>query len=272
MKKSLVALLPILLSLACATTGPGGKRSFIVVPTSQEVAIGAGMAEEVARTEKILDDNVWQKYVNEVGMKIVAVSDRQDIVYHFTVIDSDQINAFAAPGGYLYIYTGLLRIMDSETEMAAVIAHEVSHVVARHGIKRLQAAMGVGLAYQLAFGGSDSDIISTAIGAGMGLIFAGYSRNAEREADNFGIHYMARPRYNPEGAIGMFEKLADAGDSRSMGSFEKLSRSHPETQERINNAKAQIAATKSSSSSLITGIEKYKLMKARLPQMSSDSN
>jgi predicted Zn-dependent protease len=139
-KLSIVLLLATAaLLLSCATTGPGGKKSFVVIPTSQEVAIGAGMAEEVEKTQKVLRDSSWQTYLNEVGQKIVTVCDRTDIEYRFTVIESDQINAFAAPGGFIYFYTGLLSRMENEAEMAAVMAHEISHVVARHGVKRLQA-------------------------------------------------------------------------------------------------------------------------------------
>jgi predicted Zn-dependent protease len=113
------------LIIACATTGPGGKKSFIFVPVSQEVALGQGMAEELKKTEKTLPDAEWQAYLAEVGKKIVTVCDRKDIEYHFTVIESDVANAFAAPGGYVYFYTGLLREMSSEAEMAAVMAHEI---------------------------------------------------------------------------------------------------------------------------------------------------
>lgn len=254
------------LLLSCATTGPGGKRSLILIPTGQEIAIGSGMAEEVAHTETTLADSAWQSYVNEVGQKLAAVSDRRDIEYYFTVIESDQINAFAAPGGYLYIYTGLLRIMDNEAEMAAVMAHEISHVVGRHGIKRLQKAMGFALAYQLAFGGGSSQAVDAAIGVGMGLMFAGYSRNAEREADNFGIGYMVAAGYDPNGAVTMFEKLAAAGGDGSSNVFEKMSRSHPETVERINNAKAQITAQQTAGKQLTLGVERYQTIKAKLPK------
>ncbi len=252
--------------LSCATTGPGGKQSLIIIPTSQEVAIGAGMAEQVEQTEKKLDDAVWQSYVNEVGQKIVAVSDRKDIEYHFAVIESDQINAFAAPGGYIYFYTGLLREMDNEAEMAAVMAHEISHVVARHGIKRLQTSLGVAAAYQLIFGQEGaSDVLNVAINLGMSLAFADYSRDNEREADEFGIHYMVKAGYDPNGAIGMFEKLAALGGGGDYSVFEKLASSHPATQERIRDAKAQIAGMQPLPSGVTLGTSRYQQMLGRLP-------
>lgn len=254
----------------CVSTGPGGKQSFIIIPESQEIAIGAGMAEEVDKTEKRLADEDWQRYLREVGQKIVNVSDRKGLTYSFTVIESDEINAFAAPGGYIYFYTGLLKAMENESELAAVMAHEISHVVARHGVKRMQTVMGASLVYQLVFGEQEqSQALQAAIGIGMNLAFSGYSREAEREADEFGIQYMVAAGYDPAGAITMFEKLAAAGGTSSGESsvFEKLASSHPETQERIANAKAQIASLQATGSAkLQLGRDRYQTMKKRLPK------
>jgi len=256
----------LLLLAACATTGPGGQKSLIIIPTSQEVSIGAGMAQQVEAEEKVLADPQWQAYINEVGQKIVAVCDRHDIEYHFTVIESDQVNAFAAPGGYIYFYTGLLKQMDSEAQVAAVMAHEISHVVARHGIKRLQTSLGVAAAYELVFGDEGaSQVLGTAISAGMNLLLADYSRDNEREADQYGIHYMVKAGYDPAGALGMFEKLAALGAQQGeASSFEKLVSTHPETQERIANATKQIAEMKPLPPGLSSGTERYQSMKRRL--------
>lgn len=253
------------LILSCATTGPGGKKSFIVIPESQEIAIGQGMAEEVSQTEKRLNDEVWQTYLSDIGQKIVSVSDRQNIEYHFTVIESEQINAFAAPGGYVYFYTGLLKKMDNEAELAAVMAHEISHVVGRHSVKRLQAAMGVQLAYALVFGEDGaSEALNSAIGIGMGLTFATYSRENEREADAFGISYLVKAGYNPQGAVTMYEKLAELGGNSDTDIFEQLASTHPDTQERINNAKLAIQKMYPLPQSLTFNTKKYEEMKARL--------
>jgi len=262
----LTLLLVTCLVLSCATTGPGGKKSLIIIPAAQEVGIGAGMAQEVEASEKLLADDQWQNYLSDVGQRIVKVCDRQDIEYHFKVIDSDQLNAFAAPGGYIYFYTGLLREMSDESEMAAVMAHEISHVVARHGVKRLQAALGVAMAYEIAFGGDGAGkATEAAIGIGMGLLFSGYSREAEREADRFGIYYMRKAGYDPNGALGMFEVLASYGGGGEPNVFEQLASSHPATQERIANARSQIAEMQPLSSGLERGRTKYQQMLKRLP-------
>lgn len=258
-------LVVVALLISCATTGPGGKQSLIIIPTSQEVSIGEGMAQQVEEQEKVLPDSAWQSYITEIGTRIVAVCDRKDIDYHFTVIESDVVNAFAAPGGYVYFYTGLLRSMDNEAELAAVMAHEISHVVARHGIKRLQASLGVALAYELVFGKKQSEVLATAVNVGMGLAFADYSRDNEREADNFGIYYMVKAGYDPQGAIGMFEQLAKLGDAGSSNIFEKLARSHPETQERIQNARDEIKQMQPLPSGLVLNQDRYQQMVKRLP-------
>ena len=248
---------------ACVTTGPGGETSLIVIPTSQEVTIGKAMAAELAVTEKELSDPEWQAYLNEVGQKIVAVCDRKDITYQFRVIESDQINAFAAPGGYIYFYTGLLKMMDTEAELAAVVAHEISHVVARHGIKRLQAAMGVSLAYELAMGDRAGETLEAAVSVGMGLLFASYSRGSERQADDYGMTYMLKAGYNPLAMETMFAKLAASGTETN--AFEKLISSHPDSQERIRNARNHLARLQPLSPGLRVGRDRYHRMLARLP-------
>ncbi len=259
------SLFLLLLIFACATTGPGGKQSVILIPTATELSIGEGMNQQVRAEQKILADTVWQNYLNEVGQKIVAVSDRKDITYHFAVIESDDINAFAAPGGYIFFYTGILKMMDSEAEMAAVLAHEISHVVARHSIKRIQAAMGASILYELVLGEKNSQAVDIAVNLGLGMAFAGYSRSAENEADNYGVTYMARAGYNPAAAVTMFKKLAESSTGES-NFFEQLFASHPETQERIANVEVRIKTIGSQTSGLTYNTDRYRQMKARLPK------
>lgn len=251
--------------VSCVTTGPGGKKSFLMFGSAQEVEFGRGIDEQVRAESKILDDPLWQNYVNDLGQKLVAHCDRKDINYTFSVVESDQINAFALPGGYIYFYTGLLKVMDDEAELAAVMSHEISHVVARHGMKRLQTALIAEMGYSVIFGGADdSRVREAAVGIGLSLVFAGYSRSAEREADNYGIGYMTSAGYDPGGAIRMFEHLSSAGEN-SPSSYEKLVASHPQTQERIRLAKKQIVSLGDLPIGLRRGAEKYQKMKLRLP-------
>jgi predicted Zn-dependent protease len=251
------------LIVSCVTTGPGGQKSFILVSSEQEVSVGAAMDVKLRETEKLLPDSLWQMYLAGIGQKIVGVCDRKDITFHFAVIESDQVNAFAAPGGFVYFYTGLLREMDKESEIAAVMAHEISHVVARHGVKRLQSVMGASIVMDLALGGKSENTKALA-GAALGVIFAGYSRSQESEADNFGITYMARAGWDPNGAIAMFQKLSELTGNRSEDFFEKLSSDHPDTQSRIAAARQQVAGM-NLSANLTLNTPKFIEMKKRLP-------
>ncbi len=250
---------------SCVTTGPGGKKSLLLIGSGEEVAIGEQMNTQIRGESVILADTLWQNYIAEVGEKIVAVSDRKELQYHFAVIESDQINAFALPGGYIYFYTGLLKLMDNEAQLAAVMSHEISHVVARHGMKRMQAALVANYGYSFVFGNSGSSKLrDAAVGVGLSLVFAGYSRSAEAEADRYGIEYMRLAGHNPQGAVGMFRHLSEAGSSSS-NVFEKLTAGHPDTESRISNAEKQIAAMGELSGGLKFNREVYQRMKLRLP-------
>lgn len=246
----------------CATTGPGGKKSLILISTDQEVSIGKQMAAQVEKENKLVPDTAIQNYFNEIGQKVVKVSDRKDLKYHFKVIESDQINAFATPGGYIYFYSGLLKLMDTEAELAAVTAHEISHVVARHGVKRMQQVIGLSILLDLALGKS-SKATQQAVSIGIGLALQGYSRENESEADEVGVLYMSKAGYNPQGMVDMFEKLQKVSPS-GQNVFEKLTADHPPPSQRIADSKKTIAQLGYLNSELPVYQERYQQMKARL--------
>jgi len=102
----------------CATTGPGGKKSLILISTEQEIVIGESLVEDIESKNKVTEDSILADYVNQLSQKIATVSDRKDIEYHFKVLESEEINAFACPGGFIYIYSGLLKVMDNEAQLA----------------------------------------------------------------------------------------------------------------------------------------------------------
>ena len=150
MRKFIVLL--ILFSLSCVTTGPGGKTDLILISSAEEVEIGQQVATEVESKEKLLSNATIQNYVNGVGQSIAKICDRTDIEYKFKVIDKDEINAFACPGGYIYVYSGLLETLDNEAQLAAILSHEVSHLVARHSMKKLQNIYGYAILAEIALG------------------------------------------------------------------------------------------------------------------------
>ncbi len=239
MKKIIIAPLLLILILACVTTGPGGKKSLILIPTSTEVQIGKEVVKDVESTEKVLNNTQVQNYVNKIGQKIAKVCDRKDIKYKFKVLDSDEINAFACPGGFIYVYKGLLKIMDNEAQLAAVLGHEVGHVVARHSIKRLQAVYSYSILMEVALGDKMGKTARQMVDAATGLILLGYGRDNEYEADNYGILYEKKAGYNPKGMIQLFNKFKKM-EGKPPSTFEKLFRSHPPAKDRIGNGNKQI--------------------------------
>lgn len=239
MKNVILILILSLFVFSCVTTGPGGKKSFILIPTDTEVEIGKEVGAEVESEEKLLSNQVVQDYVNKVGQKVAKVCDRRDVKYSFKVLDSEEINAFACPGGFIYIYKGLLMQFDNEAQLSAVLAHEVGHVVARHSIKRLQTVYGYTVVMEIALGSKMSKAARQIVDGATGLILQGYGRENEYEADNYGLLYSKKSGYNPSGMTQVFEKFKKM-EGKPPNVFEKLLSSHPPAQDRINNCNKQI--------------------------------
>ncbi len=239
MKKFLIAPIILVLMFSCVTTGPGGKKSLILIPTETEVEIGKEVVKDVESTEKVLSNTQVQNYVNKIGKKVAKVCDRKDVKYTFKVLDSEEINAFACPGGYIYIYAGLMKMMDNEAQLAAVLAHEVGHVVARHSVKRLQAVYGYSILMEVALGDKMGKTAQQMVDAAAGLILLGYGRDNEYEADNYGILYEKKAGYNPKGMIQLFNKFKTM-EGKPPSTFEKLLSSHPPAKDRIGNGNKQI--------------------------------
>jgi predicted Zn-dependent protease len=246
----------------CATTGPGGKKSLILISTSQEVSLGKEFSAQVDTTNPISDDSVIIAYVDEVGQKIARISDRADLTYHFSVIDTPVVNAFACPGGFIYVYTGLLKTMDNEAQLAAVLAHEISHVVARHGVKRLQQVLGLQILLSIALGES-SELTQQAVGTGIAVLIQGYSRDNEFESDEYGTLYMQKAGYNPEGMVELLGKLLEMSQHEP-GFFEEIMATHPPTSNRIQRVKSQIQGSDPSVKNLPFNEQQYQKIKNRL--------
>lgn len=234
-----------------------------IFSTSQETSMGADFAEEIESQVDLLDNEEWMEYVNTIGQKIVSVCDRQDIDYNFTIVDdSSTINAFALPGGYLYVYSGLILSAENEAELAGVLAHEVGHVVGKHSMKKLTSLYGYQFLLTLAFGSDPGlvELLAADILAGLGMV--NYGRNNELEADDYAIKYLYALGYDPNGFVSFLEKLAELKSSNP--SFvEKLMSTHPEPSERIDRARLAIAQLPSKED-LILGREDYLQRRKRL--------
>jgi predicted Zn-dependent protease len=213
----------------------GGSRD-------KEMQIGRQLALEVEQQAKMVDDPVITEYVNRVGQNVVLHSDAK-IPFTIKVIDSDEVNAFALPGGFFFVNKGLILAADNESELAGVMAHEIAHVAARHAMENQGkgAALQYGMLAGIIFGGP---IASTVLQNGGGILGAlsmlKFSRGAEEEADKLGVQYLYAAGYDPQGMSTMFEKLASQ-NKKKPGTLAKLFSSHPQSLDRRDASLALVA-------------------------------
>ena len=218
--------------------------------------MGNEFANEIESQVDLLENEEWMDYVNTIGQKIVSVSDRQDIEYNFTIVDdTSTVNAFALPGGYLYVYSGLILKAENEAELAGVLAHEVGHVVGKHSMKKLTSLYGYQFILTLALGSDPGqvELLAADILAGLGMV--NYGRRNELEADDFAVKYLYSLGYDPNGFVTFLEKLADLRTSNPTF-VEKLMSTHPDPSERIEKARQTIAQLPSNKD-LVLGREDF---------------
>ena len=231
-----------------------------------EIALGKGLAQEVERTSKMIDDPVITEYVNRVGQNLVRNSDAQ-VPFTIKVIDSDEVNAFALPGGFFYVNSGLILRAQEESELAGVMAHEISHVTARHGTKQATKGEIMQLAtiplILLGPGGWAGYGIYEALQLAIPLSYLKFSRDSEREADFLGIQYMYKAGYDPNAYVTFFERI-QADEKRRPGTIPKLFSTHPPTPERIADAQKEIARILPEKDEYIVTTSEFDQVKARL--------
>lgn len=207
----------------------------------KEIAIGKQLAQEVERQAKIVDDPVTAEYVNRVGQNLVRNSDAK-VPFTIKVIDSEEINAFALPGGFFFVNTGVIVNADNEAEMAGVMAHEIAHVAARHGMKQQTKGDLVNYAsipMMIFLGGWTGYAIRQGAQLAIPLGFLKFSRGDEAEADMLGLQYMYKTGYDPEAFVDFFEKV-QSQEKRKPGSMSAVFSSHPPTAERVKSAQENI--------------------------------
>ena len=219
---------------AVGTPDPGKGIDFY--SPEQELALGRRLSQEVELQERLCNDPVVNEYVNRLGEDIARNADSHFPVT-IKVIDSDEVNAFALPGGFVYVNTGLLLRADTEAELAAVLAHEIGHVAARHGTK--QATRGQLLQYAalplIFFGGSAGLLVYEAATLAVPIEFQHFSRGMETEADKLGLEYVYKSGYDPTAFIDFFEKL-QSQQKKAPGLFARAFASHPMSAARIRHA------------------------------------
>lgn len=235
----------------------------------KEVALGRQLAAEVDREAKFIDDPVITEYVNRVGQNIVLHSDAK-VPFTIKVIDSDEVNAFALPGGFFYVNKGLILAADNEAEMAGVMAHEIGHVAARHAMENQTKGMlaNIGLmAGSIFLGGLGGLLINEGAQFGALLGFMKFSRSAESEADMLGVEYLWAAGYDPNAMSTMFEKLA-AQNKKKPGTFSKLFETHPQSVDRMEATRSLVARFPEKEE-YVENTSEFQRVKARLLRLSN---
>lgn len=230
----------------------------------KEIQIGRTIAMQVEQQAKLVDDPVVTEYVNRVGQNIVLHSDAK-IPFTIKVIDSDEVNAFALPGGFFFVNRGLILAADNEAELAGVMAHEIAHVAARHAMENQGKGtlINYGALAGMIFGGPIvGTVLQTGGGILSGLAMLKFSRGAEEEADRLGVQYLFASGYDPTAMSTMFEKLA-AQNKKKPGSLEKLFSSHPQNLER-RDASLELVARFPEKEEYIISTSEFQRVKSHL--------
>lgn len=219
-----------------ADTIAGKVAIFLPISTAKEIDIGRGVAATVAGRYRMSTDSVLNAYVNLVGQVVAAEVPRPDVDYHFAVLETPDVNAFAAPGGYIFITRGALDLIDNESELAGVLAHEVGHVNKRHVVDQIRKSDL--LREVQAETGINGEKLLQVVGAGANLLFTGLGRGDETEADSLGVEYAKGAGYDPRGLSTFINRLAERShDKKLSAKISDLLATHPAPGERLERVK-----------------------------------
>ncbi len=243
-------ILVIVLLSGCAsllTYNPAtGRREFIFVSSAEEVAMGESMHSGLTREVKFSQDKEKTDRLERIGERVAQVADRQDYQYRFFLIEKDEMNAFTTPGGFIYMYTGLMDKLGTDDRIASVLAHEIGHSSARHIIKKFQAALGYDLLTnilmdRLGISGTAKAITDAGLNASMNIVFSAYGRKDEYEADRLAVKYMLLAGYQPSAVVETLQILDEEDGKDNIPLFV---RTHPYLKDRIKAAQEEITVMK----------------------------
>lgn len=231
-KSITIVLLALIVGFFSNVVAPPSAEAFLI-GTQQEIDIGKGVARDLEKKYGLVNDPDMQARVARIGASIVAVCDRKDLPYTFKVLNSKEVNALAVPGGFVYVFKGLVDYMPSDNELAGIIGHEVGHIVKKHTVVQIERSLAVSVIFAILFGNSNIAILGDLVS---NALMAGYSREAEREADNLGVVHTMRAGYNPYSMLIGMEKLEAMSGKSDFGLFS----SHPDTVNRVKAIRSQV--------------------------------
>jgi len=233
----------------------------------KEIALGKQLAQEVERQAKVIDDPVIAEYVNRVGQNLVRNSDAK-VPFTIKVLDTEEVNAFALPGGFFFVNSGLILKAESESELAGVMAHEIAHVACRHGTRQQTKGqlIQLGTIPLIMMGGWAGYAIYQGAGLAIPMGFLAFTRANEREADYFGLQYMYKSGYDPLAFIDFFEKI-ETLEKKKPGSIAKVFSTHPMTEDRVKAAQNEIQSILAPKPEYVVNTSEFNDVKARLAMM-----
>lgn len=243
MKKIIIFIIFIIIfnSNGCSTSYNivTEEEELIFISDEKEVKLGKSLSKQLEGKYELEEDQALQDKVERIGQALVRVCDRQDIPYHFKVLKDEKVNALSLPGGFIYVNKGLIDAADSDDELAAALAHEIGHVVARHAVKRIQGVTGYTLFKILISGLGSQQELNKGTDIAFGQLFLAYAREDELLADRLSVKYLKKANFNPEGILALLEKLKEIGRKEPIRPI-NYARTHPYIPDRIGVVKEEI--------------------------------
>ena len=229
-----------------------------------EIRMGKEYSQQVEASVKMVQDPIVTEYVNRIGQNLVRNSDAQ-VPFTIKVIDSDEVNAFALPGGFFYVNSGLILAADEEAELAGVMAHEIAHVAARHATKQMTRGnwANIGTIPLIFVGGGIGYAVRSAASLALPMTFLSFSRGFESEADYLGLQYMYKTGYDPQAFVSFFEKL-QAKEKRKPGTLARAFATHPQTPDRIGKSQEEIGTILPARPQYVVSTSEFDDVKSRL--------
>jgi predicted Zn-dependent protease len=263
---ALAATAALLLAAGCATNPVSGKSDLSFMSQEQEKKIGQQMHVQIVQTMGVYDDARLQEYVQQLGETLAKQSHRPELDWKFTVVDTDDVNAFATPGGFVYISRGLMHYLASEAELAAVLGHEIGHITARHSAQRQSQSTVAGVLGAAAAIFTGQPAVGDLANIAGQAVISGYGREQELEADRLGAEYLARTGYDPDAMIRvvrvlkeqeMFERDRARAEGRNPRIYHGVFASHPDNDKRLQEVVAAAAKVEGRATGDAVNVEAY---------------